>query len=172
VTSATYVDKEEGRSLRKESARSRLSKGSVGMLNIVPMLDILFMLLIFFLCLGLTLGPEGALPAKLPASHGQAAGTVPLTPIEIYLVAVSGGVRVEMRPHGGQVTSMADLYDRMRTLSESRDFGVDAPVILMPGADLPMSIVADAYNSAFQAGFKEIVFGEKTEDGGKADAQR
>jgi hypothetical protein len=42
----------------------------------------------------------------------------------------------------------------------------------MPGADLPISVVADAYNAAFQAGFKEIVFGEKTEDGGKADAQR
>ena len=67
---------------------------------------------------------------------------------------------------------MADLYDRMRTLSESRDFGVDAPVILMPGEDLPIAVVADAYNAAFQAGFKEIVFGEKTEEGGEADAQR
>ena len=172
MTSAVYFDMEEGKSFRKESARSRLTKGSVGMLNIVPMMDILFMLLIFFLCFGLALAPEGALPAKLPASHGQAAGTVPLTPIEIYLVPVSGGVQVQMRPHGGQVASMADLYDRMRTLSESRDFGVDAPVILMPGADLPISVVADAYNAAFQAGFKEIVFGEKTEDGGRADAQR
>ncbi len=53
------------------------------MLNIVPMMDILFMLLIFFLCFGLGLPPEGALPAKLPASHGQPGGTVPLTPIEV-----------------------------------------------------------------------------------------
>jgi biopolymer transport protein ExbD len=165
VTSAAYFETEEKSPIRKESARSRLERGSVSMLNIVPMLDILFMLLIFFLCFGLALAPEGALPAKLPASHGQAAGTMPLTPIEISLAAVSGGVQVRMRPHGGQVASMADLYDRMRTLSESRDFGVDAPVILMPGEDLPIAVVADAYNAAFQAGFKEIVFGEKTEDG-------
>jgi biopolymer transport protein ExbD len=172
VSSASYYETGERSTIRKESARSRLEKGSVGMLNIVPMLDILFMLLIFFLCFGLALAPEGALPAKLPASHGQAAGTMPLTPIEIHLSPVGGGVQVQVRPLGGQVTSMADLYDRMRALSESRDFGVDAPVIILPGADVPMAVVADAYNAAFQAGFKEIVFGEKTEDAGRADAQQ
>ncbi len=73
---------------------------------------------------------------------------------------------MEIRPQGGHVASMADLYDRMRRLAESREFGVEAPVILLPGPDLPMSVVADAYNAAFQAGFREIVFGEKVMDGG------
>ena len=62
---------EEAPNLRKQGARSRLTRGSVGMLNIVPMLDILFNLLILFLCFGLALSPEGALPAKLPAATAR-----------------------------------------------------------------------------------------------------
>ncbi len=169
---AIITEEDSGR-LRRRSARERLTKGTVGMLNIVPMMDILFMLLIFFLCFGLALAPEGALPAKLPASHGQPSETVPLTPIEVQLASARGGVQVQIRPQGGHVVSMSDLYDRMKRLAESREFGVDAPVILLPGPDLPMSVVADAYNAAFQAGFKEIVFGEKTMDeGAGADGQR
>lgn len=169
---ALPIIEEEGPNLRKQGARSRLTRGSVSMLNIVPMLDILFNMLIFFLCFGLALAPEGALPAKLPGSHGQAAGTVPLTPIEIRLTGDAGGVRVQMRPQGIQLSNMADVYAQMKTLVESRDFGADAPVILIPGSDVPMAIVADAYNAAFQAGFKEIVFGDKPDEGGGSDGQR
>ncbi len=170
---APYIEEEVTRH-RSHAARQRLTKGSVGMLNIVPMLDILFNLLIFFLCFGLVMAPEGALPAKLPASHGQAPGTMPLTPIEIRLEPTSGagGVRIVVRPQNVQTASMIDLYALMVTLRDSRDFGVEAPVILLPGPDVSMAFVADAYNAAFQAGFKEIVFGEKnTEEGGSANAQ-
>jgi len=142
------------------------------MLNIVPMMDILFNLLIFFLCFGLALTPEGSLPAKLPASHGQASGgTVPLTPIEVRLTSVGNAVQVQLRPQGLRLTSMPDLYERMRLLAESSNFGVESPVILVPSPDVPMQFVADAYNAAFQAGFKEIVFGEKTDEGAASDAQ-
>lgn len=144
------------------------------MLNIVPMLDILFNLLIFFLCFGLALAPEGALPAKLPASHGQAAeGTIPLTPIEVRLQAGSlgGAVQIELRPQNIRLGSMADLYDQMKALSQSADFGVDAPVVVVPDPQLPVGFVADAYNAVFQAGFKEIVFGEKTDEVASGDGQ-
>ena len=97
---------------------------------------------------------------------------MPLTPIEIRLTGDAGGVRMQMRPQGIRLSAMADLYAQMMTLRDSRDFGVDAPVILVPGPDVPMAIVADAYNAAFQAGFKEIVFGDKPDEGGAADGQR
>ncbi len=94
VSETVTIPEEERRSLRRASARERLTKGSMGMLNIVPMLDILFNLLIFFLCFGLALVPEGALPAKLPASHGQmGGGAMPLAPVEVHLQkdALTGG---------------------------------------------------------------------------------
>jgi biopolymer transport protein ExbD len=168
VTSAVMSILEEEVPVRKR----RPPRSAVGMLNIVPMLDILFNLLILFLCFGLALAPEGALPAKLPGSHGQAAGTMPLTPIEIRLIGDAGAVRVQMRPQGLQLSNMGDVYTQMKMLVESRDFGADAPVILVPGPDVPMAVVADAYNAAFQAGFKEIVFGDKVDEGTKADGQR
>jgi biopolymer transport protein ExbD len=173
VTGAALPIVEEVSDLHRRAARSRLTKGSVGMLNIVPMMDILFNLLIFFLCFGLALVPEGSLPAKLPASHGQAlGGTVPMTPIEIRLASAGNTVQVQLRPQGIRLTSMADLYEQMKLLAESRDFGIESPVILVPGPDVPMQFVADSYNAAFQAGFKEIVFGEKADESATADAQR
>ncbi len=172
MTAAALPIMEEESNLRRQGARSRLTKGSVGMLNIVPMMDILFNLLIFFLCFGLALIPEGSLPAKLPASHGQAGGgTVPMTPIEVRLASAGNAVQVQLRPQGIRLISMPELYEQMRVLAESRDFGVESPVILVPGPDVPMAFVADAYNAAFQAGFKEIVFGEKADEGAASDAQ-
>jgi len=167
------IPDEETKSLRRASAKERLTKGSMGMLNIVPMLDILFNLLIFFLCFGLALAPEGALPAKLPASHGQAAeGTIPLTPLEIRLQGSgAGAVQIQLRPQNIRLSSMADLYDQMKALSQSPDFGVDAPVVVVPDPELPVGLVADAYNAVFQAGFKEIVFGEKTDEVASGDGQ-
>lgn len=159
------IPDDEPKSLRRASARERLTKGSMGMLNIVPMLDILFNLLIFFLCFGLAVAPEGALPAKLPASHGQAAqGTLPLTPLEIHLQAggLAGGVAIEILPQNVHLSSMTELYDQMKGFAQSADFGTDAPVVLVPDPQLAVGIVADAYNAALQAGFKEIVFGDKT----------
>src|SRR5512142_1401828 len=111
------VADEEPRSLRRVSARQRLTKGSMGMLNIVPMLDILFNLLIFFLCFGLAIAPEGALPARLPATHGQAArAALPLAPVEVHLQAAGSAdsVMIEIRPQNIRLSSMGELYDRMQ----------------------------------------------------------
>ncbi len=41
--------------------------------NMTPMIDIVFNLLIFFLCAGNFNQPEGLLPSRLPKSHGVAA---------------------------------------------------------------------------------------------------
>lgn len=165
----TEFDDDAG-TLRRGAARDRLSKGTVGMLNIVPMLDILFNLLVLFLCFGLGLAPEGALPAKLPAGHGQVAeGTLPLTPLEIRLQGSGGVIQIQLRPQNVRLAGMADLYDQMRALAQSPDYGVDAPVVIVPDPQMEVGLVADAYNAVFQAGFKEIVFGEQTDEVASAD---
>jgi len=156
---------EESRNLRLQRSKTRLTGGIVGTINCTPMIDIIFNLLIYFLCVGLMHIPEGALPARLPSTHGQAQPTLPVSPIEVYLEQgpVPDSVLVQMRPQASQLTGMLDLYDQMKALAANRNFGVDAPVILVPARDVRLEFVADAYNAAYQAGFKQIVFGEKPE---------
>lgn len=144
-------------------SKARLMQGMVGTINCTPMIDIIFNLLIYFLCVGLMSVPEGALPAKLPSTHGQVKQSLPVAPIEVYLEPgpTPRDVLITTRPQGLRIVVMADLYEQMKLLAADRRFGIEAPVILVPDRTVPVQFVTDAYNAAFQAGFKQIVFGEK-----------
>jgi len=154
-----------GHSPRRGRGRGYLSELGVGTVNLTPMIDIVFNLLIYFLVVGIVHLAEGALPARLPATHGEAAGSVPLPPVEVYLDPLPDGpgCRISVagiRPGRLVLASMLDLYAQMAQLASDPDFGTEAVVVLLPDMDVTAECVADAYNAAYQAGFQQIVFGE------------
>ncbi len=163
MTAITATIPEHAPSPRVERSKQRLLKTRVGSVNLTPMVDVIFNLLVYFLCVGLINLPEGALPAQLPSTHGQVAPTLPVSPIEIDLLAgaTADEVTIELRPLNRRLPGgMPQLYEQMRALAVSRDFGIDAPVILQPESKVPAAVVVDAYNAAYTAGFKQIAFGE------------
>jgi len=129
-------------------------------LNLTPMIDIVFNLLVYFLVVGIVHLAEGALPARLPATHGEMTGIVPLSPIVLKLQAEADRCRVTLEPYGWVFERMSDLYDRLAELAASPDFGKDIPVIIVPDDEVVVDFVADAYNAAYTAGFTQIGFAQ------------
>lgn len=165
VTQAGITDRGRSYNPRRRRSRGYLSELGVGTINLTPMIDIVFNLLIYFLVVGIVHLAEGALPAHLPATHGEAAGPVPLPPIEVYLDPDpdGAGCRISVagvRPQRLVLAGMLDLYAQMAYLGADPDFGTEAVVVLLPAMDVTAGCIADAYNAAYQAGFQQIVFGE------------
>lgn len=63
-------------------------------LSLTSMIDVTFLLLIFFLCTLRFKSLEGKLASELPRDAGQATSATPLEPIRVHLLVVDPGRRV------------------------------------------------------------------------------
>ncbi len=155
---AAAVD--DARSARRE-ARQRL--GHVAQPNMTPMIDVVFNLLIFFLCTGSFNQPEGLLPSRLPKHHGVVAGEeLPSSPIRIMLKQHGTGqddytIRIDGRTK--QPNSFSELADDLRELRETPAFDADSQVIVVADGEVRWDHLVNAFNAAVVARFKNITFG-------------
>jgi biopolymer transport protein ExbD len=133
--------------------------------NLTPMIDVVFNLLIFFLCTGNFNQPEGLLPSRLPKQHGITAGDeLPTAPIRILLKQYGTGeqdytIRIEQRAE--QPTSFAALAEMLRGLRESPAFTDESQVIVVAESDVRWDHLVNAFNAALVARFKNITFGTR-----------
>ena len=147
----------------RRAAGSR-GKGGYGMsLNLTPMIDIVFLLLFFFLAASRFQSAEGTLAARLP-SRGPVAVEVPRTPIRVHLASEPGplntaSVRATVDRHGDEPLAMSRLTDVLAELRAGAvGFDADTPVHLIAGEDLAWDHVVNGYNAALSAGFRRIYF--------------
>ena len=145
----------------RRETRQRL--GRVAQPNMTPMIDVVFNLLIFFLCTGSFNQPEGLLPSRLPKHHGVAAGDeMPSSPIRIMLKQYGTGqddytIRIDRRTR--QPNSFSELADDLRELRESPAFDGDSQVIVVADGEVRWDHLVNAFNAAVVARFKNITFG-------------
>ncbi len=148
----------------------RRRRGRVGRFNqpnLTPMIDVVFNLLIFFLCTGNFNQPEGLLPSRLPKHHGIAsADELPTTPIRVRLRQYGSGeqdytLRIEQRAQ--RPTSFAELAEMLVVLRESPAFTSESQVIVVPEKNVRWDHVVNAFNAALVARFKNISFGTQSE---------
>jgi biopolymer transport protein ExbD len=126
-----------------------------------PMIDVVFLLLVFFLWTASFQLVERMLPSRLTAVAGAVPDSrdEPPPPEEDF-----DRVVVRVRWQAGQpswqvndvgAVSLADVLARLQAIAAIKR---DAPVILHPDQDVPLGHVIDLYDITRRVGFEKIQF--------------
>jgi biopolymer transport protein ExbD len=127
--------------------------------SITPMIDVVFLLLVFFLCSSSLEEPEQNLAASLVvASQTPGAGASQQTPPELEDVKIVGESRegaTIWTVNGGRQT--ADLAELTALLGQLAAIDRSLPLTIDAGAAVPMGDVVGAYDAARAAGFGRVL---------------
>ncbi len=124
--------------------------------SMTPMIDVVFQLLIFFLCTASFQLPEQLLPTTLPPS-GSATYTPSQQVQELELVRITlsqPGPTLQIDLNGGPCASIAELRDRLRQLLALAAL----PAVLDIGPEVEMNHVVAVYDTCLIAGLTDIHF--------------
>jgi biopolymer transport protein ExbD len=138
-------------------------------LNIVPMLDVCFNLLIFFISTASFAVGEGVLPANMPVGQGvaQQDTDAPDQPIKIMLRSL-GADDIAIEIEGSAVALGKDfneLFENLKRLQHNPEnpngiYSADDPVIIQPEGNVQWGFVVNAFNAAIRARYKKVNFAQ------------
>lgn len=129
--------------------------------NMTPMIDVIFNLLIFFVCTVSFQPPEEVLPTYL--SMLGAAANVPRPPEiqdfdDVVVKIVAHGDQVAWEINKQQYTALAQVREVLRAIAGVKN---DLPVIIDSEGDIPLGDVIDLYDLCRLSGFQKIQFAAK-----------
>jgi biopolymer transport protein ExbD len=127
--------------------------------NLVSMIDVTFLLLIFFALTATFSKPEGLFAAKLPRTSGTGSVALPLSPIIVRLTPADEGCRIRLDNFTAAPTSFGDLTVFLKNLQGNPGFDDQTPVVIMADDDLAWDHVVGCWNAAVRASCKNIAFG-------------
>lgn len=146
---------------------SRLSPAGSSRLQfrIVPMIDVVFLLLIFFLLTANFRPREGFLPAELPRQVTRAT-QMELEPLLLQLSSDSQGnchiqigatdaLLIENTPTG---QNFAALTERIRQVLADQHRTLEDPIKLLPDPETSWQHVVRTYDALWQADLRNIIF--------------
>lgn len=126
--------------------------------SMTPLIDVVFLLLIFFVCASVGQVAESLLPTQLDTgavASVVAAETEPsATKIWVYLEQVEVG-SLSLRVESSECSGFADLEATLRELAE---LTAESPVILDIGPNVPLEALVDTWDICNRAGFQSINF--------------
>jgi biopolymer transport protein ExbD len=128
--------------------------GDVGF-QIAPMVDVVFVLMLFFMASAGSQIVENELNIKLPSGATASASTTPKTPIMID-ISPDGqvvGNNTSFGTPGGALDSLVDW------LKATQGFGGEDPVIIRPNSETKHERIIDVLNACAKAGIKNLTFG-------------
>lgn len=136
-------------------------------INLGPMIDVIFNLLIYFVVTANFAVGEGVLTLKMPQGTGAPTESIapPQTPLNIVLSAVAPvgvDIRLQRERLGG---SFEQLQAQLRALqfNDHNPRGVykaDNPVIIQPEGPVRWQHVVNAFNAAIAAEYSNISFAQ------------
>jgi biopolymer transport protein ExbD len=129
------------------------------------MIDVVFLLLIFFICAAAGQVKEAVLPTEMSATGNVAAETP--TERDPWIVDVwlklsadeSGNTTVDM--NGSTYSPVATVAEPLQALG---DLSPESPVILEIAPNVPMRDVVAVYDLCETAGFEAVNFAARAED--------
>lgn len=149
-------------SLAQAVARSRRRHrtGTSITINLAPMIDVTFLLMIFFLVTTTFERAEGLLSSKMP-QEGPASVALPLTPIVVRLTAAGdAGVVIRVDQLRSMPTGFRELASLLEDLQAKPGFDAETPVVIASEPDVAWDHVVNAWNAALSAGCKRVAFGQ------------
>lgn len=134
-------------------------------LRMAPMIDMVFLLLLFFLVAAKWRPQEDFLPLLLPAAQAQGHNIGRPEPLEIFIFPTQAGCQVQIgRAHTVQIENetieenLAVLLEKINaSLSAQKRFTTD-PVEIICDAEVKWEHLAKIYNLFFGAGLTDITF--------------
>ena len=138
--------------------------------NLSSMIDVIFLLLIYFVVTANFTPDEGVLTTKLPQGTGQPSQelTLPERPLNIILTPVGlTDCRISIEGYPQAPAGFADLSALLIELQydpeagrRSGMFKPDSPVVIKPQADVRWQHVVNAFNAAVRARYSNINFAQ------------
>ncbi len=158
-----------------ESVRARRGRREVriGQLNLTPMIDVIFQLLIFFVITAGFMVNEGVLSAKLPQGPGTPADPMQLPPQEIIIRITSGEGETDVVINTGtdeapvlydSFGQLAAELDRLRVDPEIGQLGLydaDNPIVIQPNGYARWQHVVNAFNAVVTARYTNVRFADQ-----------
>jgi biopolymer transport protein ExbD len=147
------------------SPRARRRRGGLA-LNLTPMIDVTFLLLVFFVCTTRALERESLLRADLTAEAGRdPADPMGLDepPLRIAIGREAGQVTVRIEAPLPQPASVEELVTLLRERrfgpgNPSGLFAADQPIELAPRRDAPWEDAVAIFNAVTRAGYTRVGF--------------
>lgn len=134
--------------------------------KMTPMIDVVFLLLVFFVWTSSFDLPEYDLPSSIaqpPQGISETEATAPPSePFDEIIVRLINdqGITVT-KLNGTVVASLADLQKRVQQIV---DLGVQPPVIIDPDGNVTMDQAIQAYDTVRIAGADRVLFAAKPDD--------
>lgn len=152
-----------GRPTRRPQPRTGASAVASLSLNLAPMIDMTFLLLIFFVLTTSFHPPEGILGAKLTEA-GPVPGRValPISPIIVRVRTTGPAVAdfaIQIDNFAAQPASFAELAQFLRDIRRNEGFDEETPVVIVAPADTTWEHVVECWNAAVRAACRNISFG-------------
>ncbi|MFO0944350.1 MAG: biopolymer transporter ExbD [Planctomycetota bacterium] len=129
--------------------------------KMTPMIDVIFLLLIFFLCTAGFKIAESVLPTRLPTT-GAVDRTPSPTPTDLEAVRVllrGAAEDCQVELNGRVLAGIPDLIQSLRKLGS---ISKDLPVVLDIGPEVQLGNVVHVYDGCLSAGLSRIHFAAKT----------
>ncbi len=129
-------------------------------IKLTPMIDVVFLLLVFFIWNARLQKLEYVLPSQLSTATGNQETEAVEPPPEADFDDVVVRIRwLNQQPswsiNDNPVASLDQLQQRLMTIQRIK---TDAPVILHPDRQVPLGHVIDVYDRSRSAGFERIQF--------------
>lgn len=138
-------------------------------LNLTAMLDVIFLLLIYFVITANFVLDEGVLTARMPRGTGEAPQDQiepPPQRLEIELIPVDD-YRVNINVAGAdRITTFTQLAEVLVGLQYDPERGLqgvyppDNPVVIKPGGDVRWQHVVNAFSAAIKARYSNVAFSQ------------
>ncbi len=128
--------------------------GDIGF-QIAPMVDVVFVLMLFFMASAGSQIIENELNISLPSGAAAAPGSTPKTPI-IIDISAEGQIVANNQSFG---TATEKKLDTLVTwLKSTQGFGGEDPVIIRPNSLTRHERIVDVLNACSAAGVKNLTF--------------
>jgi len=146
--------------------RRRYNQPSVLMTlsRFAPMIDMSFLLLVFFMTTTRFSTPEGVLSSQMPAYGAGGTGpavALPLTPLVLRVHSApdtAGGFTVSIDRFENAPSGLSGLPQFLGGILKEAGFDADTPLILVADDAVQWDHVVNVWNVALRAGWKNIAF--------------
>lgn len=130
--------------------------------QMTPMIDVVFQLLIFFICTANFQRPEEVLPTHMLAQGALQTEQVVEPPLDepepiVVLLSRQAG-RPVWNVGGRELTNLAEVRDVLQTLGGVEALRQRLPIVLDVSPDVPLGDVVDLYDLCRSVNFEKIQF--------------